>query len=622
MRKNLFRPLFWATTALTLVAACSENDTVSDKSLLHVGENQITVPAGGGQAQIRYTLQGSAGSESVQAQCPESWVHSFDTRTAGVVEFTADANGTDQARQAVVTLSCPGADPAQVTLTQPASEPDPVLFAISIEHTTQSGARFKVTPSDPAVNYIALAAKKEVMDSFEDDQARFQADLEHFEQAARKQNITLEELLTSVTCSAEMVFPLSNLTPGETYCVYAYGLTTEGVRTSAISRQEFETLPKTECTFGIEVQLDVYTADVEVTPSGADVLYYIGHLNDTRYQEFGGSMPEAAKKDVATFIALCEALGMSREECVSQMCKSGVRTTKYSGLTPGMKHYFYACALDQTGAVVSDVGVAEVTTVPAGNASMMTFEFAATNLQAIEGTLSVTPSDKTCLYDWGVAKLPQTAESIKQGILDRAEHSINLGIYKDLAAYMQRNCVRGDTSRTVSLEAGTEYRSYAIAVNEDGTFATDVFFSEPFTTPSIVGGSDITIDITCELYFNGDELAKLNKYVYGKFEKAAVGFTTVTTTGDVDTYYYSGFYGTEWLDTELHPDTEFIESIIMWGRPEGKSRLHSWRWDADLVYVAVAVDKNGKYSAVSRKHIICTRDGAAPISEFDPQTMK
>lgn len=281
----------------------------------------------------------------------------------------------------------------------------------------------------------------------------------------------------------------------------------------------------------------------------------------------------------------------------------------------------YVCALDENGIIISDVATTELRTEEAGNASYLTFTFSVTNIKASEATISYTPSDATCLYYSGLASGAETGESVKEEILKTAEMLINSGICSDFKDFMRGRGGRGNRSYTPTLQAGTEYRPYAIGIYENGEFATDVIFGESFTTSSFEFGSNVTIDVSCEKYFNGDELKRLDFYKYGNYAGAAAAPLKVTVDGDEETYYFTAFIGAEYADTEQWPDERFISSIILWGREKGDKILHSFRWDHDIVMVAVAKGKDGKYSNISRKLIHCTKEGASPVSEFDEDTM-
>jgi len=148
-----------------------------------------------------------------------------------------------------------------------------------------------------------------------------------------------------------------------------------------------------------------------------------------------------------------------------------------------------------------------------------------------------------------------------------------------------------------------------------------VIFGEEFRPKENQWSEHLRVEVGYDIYFNGNDLKKLNFYLYGEYEDSAAVPIDVHVEGDYETYYFTGFYNEEYLDVELHPDEEMIPSIKLWGREKGDKKLMALRWDTPCILFALAVDKDGKYSNVSRKKILCTKDGAADVSEFDPDSM-
>lgn len=371
--------------------------------------------------------------------------------------------------------------------------------------------------------------------------------------------------------------------------------------------------------FMIDVKLNGYTVDVTVTPEDESVRYFIGHLSQERFDELSGVWPDAAQKDIDQFIGLLEVLGMTKDEILISMLKDGVQTTSFSDLDPGMTHYIYACAVDDDGKVLPNVAVSDFETEPAGDASAVTFTFNVTDITTTGATVEFIPSDATVLYTCGVAVADKTGEELRQELIEQAEGMVDAGFYETSGDYIKSRSVCGNSSFSPNLEDDTEYRPYAIAVNEDGVLMETVSFGEVFKTDAIEFGS-ADIDITCMKYFNGDELADLNFYIYGQYEGTAAAQMEITVGEDIETYYFSAFYnewGEDFMDLEAHPDESMIGSLQLLGREKGENTLMSFRWDEDVVYMVVGVDKDGNYTKVVRKKIRCTEDGAAPVEEFE-----
>lgn len=549
------------------------------------------------------------------------WIHSVAAEVPGEISFSVYENEDVESRQGNIVVTY-GNIEKTVRVSQAGK--DVMTFRIEVSETTQSIVKFEVSPSVIGESYLALVRTKEVFDGFKDDETLFQDDLSKFKATAEQGNISLSELLSGVLATQKQVFPLSGLRPETDYVIYVYGLIADGVRTTPVGTAYFRTADKTAASFDIKVNIDGYTANVSVTSTDQNLLFYSNMIDAERYAGLGGKMPDAVEKELKERLNFLTALGgMSKEEAVASLQQKD-RCEYSRSLVPATRYIVFAYALSADGAVVSDVATYDFTTEASGDASALTFEFSVSDITTDKATISIQPSDPSCMYYSGVADSDDTAESLKARLLYLVETGIEMGIYKDLREFMQQRCSRGACSFVQTLYQDETYRPFAIGVAEDGSFATDVIFGEAFQPKENQWSENLKVQIDCSMYFDGDALKKMNMYLYGKYEGAAAVPVDVLVEGEAETYYFTGFYnewGEDWMDTELHPDDEMISSIKMYGRKKGDKKLMSVRWDTSIVICAFAVDQNGKYSNVARTKIVCTKDKATDISKFDPDTM-
>lgn len=618
--KNKLNYLMLGGVALaSMLSACSESAESTPELTPQIeSPEHIAIGADTGEHKIVYTVKNSNDNE-VSAASDVNWIHSVSAAVPGEISFSVYENEDAESRQGNIILTCGSVERAVKVYQEGKNEM--MSFQINVEETTQSAVRFKVTPSADGESYLALVTTRTAFDKFEDDEACYQSDLAKFEKIAEQQEISLSDLLAQVLVTEEHVFPLSGLNPETDYVIYVYVLTAEGIRTTPIAKEQFKTGEKTAASFDIEVAIDNYTANVTVVPSDNSLPFYSNIIDAERYDALGGKMPDAAKNELTQLLNILTTLGgMSKEEAVaSQQRKDKCAYSKE--IFPSTEYIVFAYVLSDDGAIVSDIATYSFTTEASGNASALTFQYNVTDITTDAALITYQPSDPTCMYYFGVANSDDTAESIKEGIIAVANSGIKIGVYKDLQAFMRDRCVRGTHTSSYYLQQEVVYRPYAIGVAENGSFATDVIFGEEFRPKENQWSEHLRVEVGYDIYFNGNDLKKLNFYLYGEYEDSAAVPIDVHVEGDYETYYFTGFYNEEYLDVELHPDEEMIPSIKLWGREKGDKKLMALRWDTPCILFALAVDKDGKYSNVSRKKILCTKDGAADVSEFDPDSM-
>lgn len=118
-----------STFTLTIKNATSSNARIDDISLvadtavrvpiITVDNTNVSVKAEGGNVTLPYSIKYPAVGATIAAASTETWVNTFDYKTAGEISFVVDAN-EGEARTATVTLSYPGAEDVAVTVSQSA----------------------------------------------------------------------------------------------------------------------------------------------------------------------------------------------------------------------------------------------------------------------------------------------------------------------------------------------------------------------------------------------------------------------------------------------------------------------------------------------------------------------
>lgn len=97
-----------------LFAGCDKDDPVTPQPLppsLTFETSTVNVPAEGGPAQMKYTIENPVEGATVTAKCADSWISQINTTTDGVISFVVAANETTEAREAVIEVSYADIDP-------------------------------------------------------------------------------------------------------------------------------------------------------------------------------------------------------------------------------------------------------------------------------------------------------------------------------------------------------------------------------------------------------------------------------------------------------------------------------------------------------------------------------
>lgn len=155
-------------------------------------------------------------------------------------------------------------------------------FAFNVTDVKTTMATVEVYPADKEMTYVAFSVAKEYMDGFESEEEFFLDDLEYMQSMADNAGVSLSTFLSEQALRTGDSGPIEfrNLKQATDYYVYAYGLTSLGIKTTPISRQVFRTSAPGESdpsdmTFTFKVE-NVFErgADVYVYPEPITGRYY------------------------------------------------------------------------------------------------------------------------------------------------------------------------------------------------------------------------------------------------------------------------------------------------------------------------------------------------------------
>ncbi len=169
----------------------------------------------------------------------------------------------------------------------------------------------------------------------------------------------------------------------------------------------------------------------------------------------------------------------------------GETTVEEENLAPDTEYYAFVFGYEQS-TVTTGVTKVKFKTKSADNPEDLTFEFSIGTVTPTTVDVKVSGTPATAMYYWDVIDASATEETAKETLDARVQRWIDIGYKADRAAVFQEVGARGTVETTVSyynfsynsIEPGKEYKLYAVGIyDETGEYATDFYFSEPFTTP-------------------------------------------------------------------------------------------------------------------------------------------
>ena len=607
-----------ALAAAVSFAACEKPDQPQPEPQpeekpvsLDIFENLVQAKGDGGEYSFTYTLVNGEVAD-LEAKSDDSWVHDFDLSEEGVVKFIIDENETSSSRITQVRLTHGKvSDKIVISQTGKTVEVEETTFDITYE-INGPYVRMFVTPTPEKTRYYAWYFSKKTME----------------ESLAMSPGVDITMYLNKIVevdiseaiyygayagYSAEQAVAEITLV-GPTYQDFELNAETEfygfvcavsnsGERLSDVTITEFKTGP--------------------VAPSANVLTVTADDVNTDRitYSVHASNMDQYA----AIVLPAADVEGKTDKE-IEQMYNtfgnyvSYLHFGDYTGtvLVSEEDADYYILAFGyEYGMLTTDVQRLKVHTLTSDPSA--TPEFAVsidkvTNYR-IKGSIEVSP--KTSLYyvDWCYAG--DSAEGLKQMIRETAQWYVDSGYYGSLAACMKVIGTKGNRQlEYTGLSPQENYQIFAIGIDEKtGEFNTEVFFSEVITTPAKVQ-SESYIDIKCDKYFDGFDLAAAYPSEFADAEGWAVIPLEVTEHGDVVDYYYDIYVGDVAADPEA-TDNALILDLVQYGNHNAPLTMSYCYFNEDLTLVYFSKDSDDNYSEVKKIKLKMDPAKCAPVSEFN-----
>ncbi|HIZ86155.1 MAG TPA: hypothetical protein IAC04_06665 [Candidatus Coprenecus stercoravium] len=414
--------------------------------------------------------------------------------------------------------------------------------------------------------------------------------------------IPREETMRDLLSQGVSLHEFKNLNASEDYVIAAMSVTLEGYVNSAMTMYEFSTP-------GIESSDNELTLTLSnVTVNSVDIS--VTTTNDDSYALT--VLPVSDYPDLTPGQILEEIEG---SPALASCVYSGDKDAPMLGLAASTEYYALLFGYEQ-GCVTTDLVYETFVTLEDGNPENLAFEFEFSEITSNSLLARIIPNPDNGRYFFYICESWYDEELVSDYVEYMAMTYISMNMATGMEDFLLQTSRYGTVENTFDeLLGGTEYKVFTFGVYPDGTKATDIIFSQPVNTlPREV--SDVTINLICDKYFDGDELVELYPQYSGAKGQAAIP-VRVETTGDVVEHYYHVFVG-DVSNPDKDSDDALINVLTTQGGLTSDEAMFYGDFGSTYTVVGVAKGRDGKYGNVYRKAITFDKAGCSPIEEFEP----
>ena len=278
-------PLLFAFTSCEEVKEPVQDEPEVIIPEIQLGDTEVTIDSDGASVNVAYLVKNEIEGEKVSVLCDADWLD-VNTDKPRIITISASANETGAVRKAEVIINYKDAESVVLNVAQ-SFFINPLKIELS--GVTATGVTFSVTTSDAELTWIPMVTYKESFEYWDTPDELFESDIEYFKYLADINEQTLQEFLESMVAvgSLEGVY-LDGLQPSTDYVLYAYGVTTDGRRTTDIVSEPFRTDDPYEgdITFTFEVEENDYILEYSIIPSHTGVPYYYGIVTQLQLDQW------------------------------------------------------------------------------------------------------------------------------------------------------------------------------------------------------------------------------------------------------------------------------------------------------------------------------------------------
>ena len=620
--KKLTYYLFAGLAATAVLYGC--NPVEEPLPTLEITENEVSVPAEGGQFTIDYVLEnpqeGVLPTVTPAEDC--DWVLDF-AASDGVISFTVTANENTEPRECKVTVSYPQVTPdGEFTIKQEGTEPEKPAepkIDITIKGYDATTITADIIPSDNEMMYylgIEMAWWLDENGFTDDDEAFFNYLLEGLEiQVA--EGMQLSDLLYQ---GEQTDLPFINCQPETEYVIYAFGLdvttkemTTNMVRVSVTTGS----IEMIDVDFDIKTQYEGNTLTITATPENYDGYFYIDLFHKFHmqaYEEMGLDFFGICNDTFSSMVEVYQMLlGMSIQDILDVACYKGDKNTRVcEERLAEMEYTIMAFAVTNTCWANSDPSFITYTTGPSPVQSdnEITVNVEKVNNNSATVRFSTTNNDPYCYLIF-------TAEQHEEMLAGYSDLDImNYLIYYWLGG----DVYTGDkTVEFTNLTPETEYYVYAFGVDIERSLFTTGLVTTTFTATN--QEINATFNAEFDKYYDVQEILAIDPSWKDKvvdFEYYDLVMPITVTTEPAGCEYHYAILRTEYYGGYTDDDFYSLIGGSYYG-PYTETTIYylGIYSDFESLLVGAAKDADGNWGPLKKyEGLTFPEDGASDAQEF------
>lgn len=484
-------------------------------------------------------------------------------------------------------------------------EPEPAPFSLKVYDISSVSVTVEVEPLDQKAAYYTDVINE--ADFLQAQQYGFDDYMTWFTGSMMQQTgQSLEKVVQMISSYGNDGFILTTLKPESTYYAFAVGIDDDGMTTTEVVYEKFETPQK-------EVSANTFDLAAE-SVTAATALIRADVSNEDAYIlaiEPSGIVEGMDDEELADYI-IQNNIAWGGLEAITY---HGDQEIGWEGKA-GWEYVIIAFGYEK-GAVTTEVARKEFTMAKGGSPAGCSFTFGQ-EFGAFEMSLGITPSDDSVVYICNYVEMSDLQSLIAAaGGLDAAFRECLELLIEDMetdlgtrARVVDLISAMGPQTFDVRFEPLTEYMQWAVPVDQEGNPVASFSFSDPFTTPE-EEISDAHLKVVSCKYYDGTELAEQ----YPEFGMAK-GYAVV------DLAVEPSVLAAQWWSYIAMEDlTDRSRQVIIKNlltaptEPNLKSQLVVAFWGVNTI-MGVAQDAEGRYGPLLMQVIDLKKEEASPISEF------
>lgn len=499
---------------------------------------------------------------------------------------------------------------------QPQTEQKPddqnALFTVQVTDISAVMATVSVEPKQESQTYywdvLSDADFKQAEDKGIDDYLQWMLNKRLMEELG----LNFPDAIKAMTSQGKDSSTVTGLVPGSTYHAIAVGIDGEGFSTTEVVAVEFRTTDPIVSQNTFSVTIDEHShngARITVDTSNDDPYFLDVAPVDTEAEE------QLTDRELAENL-LNRYLTWGG---VADLCHSGDYSYTDTERKPGWEYRVVVFGYDK-GMITTDVHTYPLVTLPGGDPAVCTFKFDHTFSSYTYSKFSYTPSDNNVVYmadvieedyyqqyvDLAGGNEQKAMEDLLKQFIDTysADFSTRMETVDMISSV-------GELTLDVYAKPETEYRMWAVCIDQQGRPVAPFVSSEVFRTPELQV-STAALELKEYTWYNGDELYKADPGRFANARGYAVLSVKVAPSANAAHWYLYAYLG----DLTESSDRSVINNLVAAGEQamDQTEMLIICYW-GETTICGVAVDDNNGFGPILRQVVDLTEEGASPVPD-------